>query len=206
MAASKELCSVCGKPLHGKHKTSGSGIRDTRFHASCLHVSDRCQVLYVSSVKSSIKYVACAKLSDWLKTMIHELNFVAPCLHLILQRKLYPQKGNSVCQNSLAVSSSVFRLKDWRSMCRPLLIWLRVLGNSHQLNSWRYLSNLRATTLLWSSNQWNCNSFSPASRSTCKQQLGLRPPNRESQHTKTASHAINMNMRGQQTNSKAPRN
>jgi hypothetical protein len=55
MEASKQLCSVCGKPFCGKLKTVGRGIRDLDFRCSCVEISDSGQVLFTSPGESSKK-------------------------------------------------------------------------------------------------------------------------------------------------------
>jgi hypothetical protein len=44
MAASKELCSVCAKPLYRKQKTIRCGACDVHFLCACIQITDIEQV------------------------------------------------------------------------------------------------------------------------------------------------------------------
>ena len=57
MAASKELCSICAKPIYGKQDVCDL----LHFHCACSQISDTEQVLFTSSGKSSFQCEAYTK-------------------------------------------------------------------------------------------------------------------------------------------------
>ena len=61
MAANKELCAICAKPLYGK-QIIRCGTSDLRFHCACSQVSDTELVFYTSSGKSTYQCKTFAKI------------------------------------------------------------------------------------------------------------------------------------------------
>jgi hypothetical protein len=62
MTASKEVCTVCDKPFHGRQKIIRCGGCDSRFRCVCLKISDTEFSFYTASGKSSYQCSACTKL------------------------------------------------------------------------------------------------------------------------------------------------
>jgi len=81
MAASKELCSICAKPIYGKQDACDL----LHFHCTCSQISDTERVLFTSSGKSSFQCEAYTKPLCQHKMMTCHLGLSTYYLHLMLQ-------------------------------------------------------------------------------------------------------------------------
>jgi hypothetical protein len=61
MAASKELNSLCKRPIYGKQKTIRCGIFDLPLHGSCVQISEKDQVFFTSTKMPSFECAACTQ-------------------------------------------------------------------------------------------------------------------------------------------------
>jgi hypothetical protein len=80
MAASKELCSVCAKPIYVKQDACDL----LHFHCACSQISDTEQVLFTPSGKSSFQFAAYPSSCNQHKMMTCHLGLSAYYLHLML--------------------------------------------------------------------------------------------------------------------------
>jgi hypothetical protein len=63
MALSTDTCSLCAKPFYGKQKSiKCCGPCDSRYHLSCVHISDTEYQYYTNSGDSTYKCATCVKI------------------------------------------------------------------------------------------------------------------------------------------------
>jgi hypothetical protein len=59
---SKQLCTICDKPVYEKQKSIRCAVCDQRFHHSCLKVNDSDLMFCTSSGQFSVKCETCSRL------------------------------------------------------------------------------------------------------------------------------------------------